>query len=103
MEVEARLPEEDYAHVVSDAALLAGGGYVRIFDGWRPAPSPVPTPVLQAGPTPEMLAAVPGRDRRPRRPPPHDAVAVPGDHDTVLTEHATTIAAIVTDWTERLP
>ncbi|MFD4640242.1 SDR family NAD(P)-dependent oxidoreductase [Lentzea sp. NPDC058436] len=102
VEGEARLPEEDYEHVVSDAALLAGGGYVRIFDGWRPPPSPVPALLLQAGPTPEMLAADPGRDWRPRWPLPHDVATVPGDHDTVLTDHADAVVAAITDWMEGL-
>ncbi|WP_086661926.1 hypothetical protein [Lentzea kentuckyensis] len=45
----------------NDAAILAGGGYVRIFDGWRPPPSTAPTPLLRAGPTREMLARDPDR------------------------------------------
>ncbi|MEU3641892.1 type I polyketide synthase [Lentzea sp. NPDC034063] len=99
---EARLPLEDYENLVSDAAVLAGGGYVRIFEDWRPQPSPVPTLLLQAGPTPEMLAVDPDRDWRPRWPLPHDVAGVPGDHDTVLTDHAATVASAVRDWMTRL-
>ncbi|MEU0878639.1 type I polyketide synthase [Lentzea sp. NPDC005914] len=91
---------EDYA--VSDAAVLAGGGYVRIFDGWQPEPSPVPTLLLQAGPTREMLDIDPDRDWRPRWPLPHDTVEIPGDHDTVLTEHAAATAAAIRVWMDRL-
>ncbi|MGW6928732.1 SDR family NAD(P)-dependent oxidoreductase [Lentzea sp. NPDC054927] len=93
---EARIPPDHYT--VSDAAVLAGGGYVRIFDGWRPQPGTIPTLLLQAGPTREMLARHPDRDWRPRWPLPHDAAEIPGDHDTVLTEHAGTTAAAIREW-----
>lgn len=93
---EGRIPAEQYD--VSDAAVLAGGGYVRIFDGWRPEPSDVPTLLLQAGPTKEMLAQDPDRDWRPRWPLPHDVAEIPGDHGTVLTEHPATTAEVIREW-----
>jgi hypothetical protein len=93
---EGRISAEHYE--VTDAAVLAGGGYVRIFDGWRPAPSDVPTLLLQAGPTWEMLAQDPGRDWRPRWPLPHDTAEIPGDHDTVLTDHVATTAGAIREW-----
>ncbi|SFR27831.1 Acyl transferase domain-containing protein [Lentzea waywayandensis] len=98
---EARLPARHYESSVSDAALLAGGGYVRIFDGWRPEPSAVPSLLLRAGPTPEMLAADPARDWRPRWPA-HDTASVIGDHDSVLTDHAASTAQAIKDWLGRI-
>ncbi|MFD9697745.1 SDR family NAD(P)-dependent oxidoreductase [Lentzea sp. NPDC059081] len=98
---EGRVPTDDYVSVVDDAAIVAGGAYVRMFEDWRPDPSPVPALLLRAGPTREMLAADPARDWRPRWSLPHDVVDVPGDHDTVLTDHAATTAAAVLDWLSR--
>ncbi|WP_439657959.1 alpha/beta fold hydrolase [Lentzea sp. HUAS TT2] len=97
---EARLPAHHYGSIVGDAALLAGGGYVRLFDGWRPEPSAVPSLLLKAGPTPEMRKADPDRDWRPRWPA-HETADIPGDHDTVLTEHAASTAQAITQWLSR--
>ncbi|WP_394619326.1 beta-ketoacyl synthase N-terminal-like domain-containing protein [Lentzea sp. JNUCC 0626] len=92
---ETRIPN----HHPTDAAVLAGGGYVRLFDGWRPPPSTTPTLLLQAGPTPEMRD--PDRDWRAKWPLPCDTRQIPGDHDTVLTEHAATTAQAIKDWLAR--
>jgi hypothetical protein len=37
-----------------------------------------------------------------RWPLPHDTADVPGDHDTVLTEHAAATAAVICGWVDRL-
>lgn len=94
---EGRVPEAQYESI-SDASILAGGGYVRIFDGWRPEQSSVPALLLRAGPTREMLDADPDRDWRPRWPLPHNTAEIPGDHDTVLTDHAAATASAIRDW-----
>ncbi|MGI5499612.1 beta-ketoacyl synthase N-terminal-like domain-containing protein [Lentzea sp. CA-135723] len=91
---ETRIPN----YLPTDAATLAGGGYVRLFDGWRPQPSTTPTLLLQAGPTPEMRDG----DWRARWPFPCDTRQIPGDHDTVLAEHAATTAQAIKDWLARL-
>ncbi|UOZ06995.1 type I polyketide synthase [Amycolatopsis sp. WQ 127309] len=81
-----------------DAWALTVGGYVRLFDRWSPEPSHVPTLLLGGRPTPGMLEADPDRDWRPRWPLPHDAVDVPGDHDTVLTDDAETTVTALSTW-----
>ncbi|MCP2244012.1 type I polyketide synthase [Lentzea aerocolonigenes] len=99
---ETRRPSELYDEPAADVVALAGGGYFRIFDGWRPEPSPVPTLLVRGGPTPEMAEADPERDWKPRWPLPHSAVDVPGDHDTLLTDHADTTAEAIRRWVEQL-
>jgi hypothetical protein len=49
-----------------------------------------------------MLDIDPDRDWRPRWLLPHDTVEIPGDHDTVLTEHAAATAAAIRAWTDKL-
>jgi thioesterase domain-containing protein len=96
--VDRNRPAELFDGFLSDAMMIAGGAYVRIFDGWEPEPSPVPTLLLRAAPTPEMLDADPDRDWRPRWPLPHDVVDIPGDHYTVLGADAETTAAAIRAW-----
>ncbi|WP_199512707.1 type I polyketide synthase [Nucisporomicrobium flavum] len=95
---DRHLPEAAFGKHLSDAVMLAGGAYVRLLDGWQPDPSPVPTLLLRAGPTREMLATDPDGDWLVRWPLPHEAVDIPGDHDTVLTGHAATTAAALRSW-----
>ncbi|WP_242642663.1 type I polyketide synthase [Lentzea alba] len=98
---ETRRPSELYDDPAADLVALAGGGYCRIFDGWRPAASPVPTLLVRGGPTPEMAEADPARDWKPRWPLPHSSVDVPGHHDTVLTDHAGTTAEAIRVWVDQ--
>ncbi|GAB2836408.1 thioesterase domain-containing protein [Lentzea nigeriaca] len=83
---ETRRASELHDDPAADPVALAGGGYRRIFDGRRSEASPVPTLLVRGGPTPEMAAADPARDWKPRRPLRHSSVDVPGHDDTVLTE-----------------
>ncbi|MFC3890960.1 SDR family NAD(P)-dependent oxidoreductase [Lentzea rhizosphaerae] len=98
---ETRRPSELYDDPAADVVALAGGGYCRIFDSWRPEPSPVPTLLVRGGPTPEMAQADPERDWKPRWPLPHSTVDVPGDHDTLLTDHADTTAEAIRIWVDQ--
>jgi len=92
------LPDEVVQGRLTDASLLAGGAYLRLFDGWNPDPSPVPALHLRAGPTRAMLAADPDGDWRARWPLPHDTADIPGDHDTVVTVDGATTAAALRSW-----
>ena len=94
-------PEELFNGFFSDALMIAGGAYLRIFDGWQPEPSPVPTLLLRATPTREMLDTDPDGDWQPRWPLPHEAVDIPGDHYTVLSTDADTTAAAIRTWLAR--
>ncbi|MFC6016100.1 SDR family NAD(P)-dependent oxidoreductase [Plantactinospora solaniradicis] len=91
-------PEELFHGYFSDATMIAGGAYVRIFDGWQPDPSPVPTLLLRAAPTREMLDADPDGDWLPRWPLPHRSADIRGDHYTVFGDDADTTAAAMRTW-----
>ncbi|MFJ9155104.1 type I polyketide synthase [Streptomyces sp. NPDC102270] len=80
---------------VDDAGLSAMGGYLRLLDTWRPAP--IKTPTLLVRPV-EALPGAPRDARRSAWQPPHEVVDVPGDHFSMIEEHAPAAAAAVTTW-----
>ncbi|MFF1632177.1 hypothetical protein, partial [Streptomyces sp. NPDC058272] len=93
----ARIPValgERFDTEVDDLTLLSLGAYTRMFRGWHPAATEVPTLLVRATrPLPDM----PGRWRSgwPGR---HDTVDVPGSHLSVHEEHAPTTARAIRDW-----
>ncbi|MFI9273484.1 alpha/beta fold hydrolase [Kitasatospora sp. NPDC052896] len=85
---------------MDDTRLTAMGGYLRLFAGWRPAAITAPTLLLKAA---EALTAtgageVPAGAAGASWPLPHTAVDGPGDHFTVMEEHATTTAELIDQW-----
>ncbi|WP_425336818.1 type I polyketide synthase [Streptomyces profundus] len=84
--------------------LTAMGAYQRLFAGWQPKPSTVPTLLVRAAqPLPGALPAQgPSAEWRAFWPLPHDAAEVPGDHFTVLEDHSESTAAAVADWLDGL-
>ncbi|RSM69615.1 DNA-binding protein [Actinoplanes sp. ATCC 53533] len=96
--VDRNRPAELFDGFFSDAVMIAGGAYVRIFEGWVPEPTGLPTLLLRAAPTREMLEIDPDRDWRPHWPLPHDVVDVPGDHYTTLNADVATTAAAIQSW-----
>ncbi|MET9607841.1 type I polyketide synthase [Streptomyces sp. NPDC006512] len=80
---------------LDDDRLIAMGGYIQLFDGWTPQPLPVPTLLVRAA---ERTAT----HDRPRWPLADTTVDVPGDHFTMLAEHAGTTAQAVTGWLDPL-
>ncbi|HWO63124.1 MAG TPA: SDR family NAD(P)-dependent oxidoreductase [Umezawaea sp.] len=97
------MTEETFTGLCTDPVLLAGGAYVRLFDGWRPEPAPVPTLLVRADtPVRSMRGPEPLTDWRPHWPFPHDVVDVPGDHLSMRDRHADTTAAAVRNWIEAL-
>ncbi|HYS38101.1 MAG TPA: hypothetical protein VEO01_20985, partial [Pseudonocardiaceae bacterium] len=96
-------PDEQFTDLIEDSVVIAGGGYVRIFDGWRPEPLPVPTVLLRAGPTRHMRELDPRHDWRARWPVRHDVIDIPGDHGSVLGADAATTAAAMRSWLRTLP
>jgi thioesterase domain-containing protein len=95
-----RMVEERF-DPVDDATLAAMGAYMRLFSGWRPPPLDVPALLVRAAePTEEMTAATP--DWRSTWPQPHDSATVPGDHFTLMENHAATTAAAMRTWLDAL-
>jgi thioesterase domain-containing protein len=99
------LPARDVARLgaafdaaTDDAALLAMGAYTRLFIDWHPAP--LPHPVLHLRPD-HPVAGMPETGWRSEWPVPHDTAEAPGDHFTLLEEHAEDTAAIVRAWLAR--
>jgi hypothetical protein len=77
------------------------GAYNRIFLGWEPEPVDTPTLLVRATePTPAMEASADGRNGNWRTswPLPHDCLDVPGDHLTMMREHAGTTASAIRTW-----
>ncbi|MER5515821.1 type I polyketide synthase [Streptomyces sp. NPDC002763] len=91
----------DVVDGLDDSLLLAGGGYARVLEDWRPRPSPVPALLLRGRPTAEMLRSAPDGDWRPHWPLPHDGVDVPGDHYSVLRQDADSTASAIRVWLPR--
>ncbi|MFE7271602.1 SDR family NAD(P)-dependent oxidoreductase [Streptomyces sp. NPDC057623] len=82
-----------------DTALAAMGAYNRIFLGWVPEPVDTPTILLRAlRPTPAMAASAEGDAWRTSWPTAHDVVDVPGDHLTMLQDHAETTVSAIRTW-----
>jgi thioesterase domain-containing protein/acyl carrier protein len=82
-----------------DSTLAAIGAYNRIFLGWSPEPIATPTLLVRAQrPTPAMAAAADAEDWRTFWPAAHDVVDVPGDHLTMMREHAETTVSAIRTW-----
>ncbi|TGB14859.1 type I polyketide synthase [Streptomyces palmae] len=85
--------------------LTAIGTYRAMFRGWEPAPGTAPTLVVRP------RACVPGNPEEPpldvawrsRWPHEHRSAEVPGDHCTMIGEHAEHTATVVRDWIRDLP
>ncbi|MGI5451709.1 type I polyketide synthase [Streptomyces sp. CA-249302] len=97
MAAGADLPD-DVVEQMDDSLLLAGGGYARVLEDWRPEPSPVPTLLLRGLPTPHMRQLDPDADWEPDWPLPHDVADLPGDHYTLLHRDAGSTAAAIRAW-----
>lgn len=103
MSADRDRPEHQFTELIEDSTVIAGGGYVRIFDNWEPEPTAVPTLLLRAGPTRQMREIDPHRDWHPSWPLPHDMIDIAGDHDSVLGQDAATTAAAMRTWLRTLP
>ncbi|MEU9336962.1 beta-ketoacyl synthase N-terminal-like domain-containing protein [Streptomyces sp. NPDC048290] len=86
---------------LSDDGLTTMGGYLRTFGPWRPRPVTTPTLLLRATAPLPGTPAEPGDTRAFWRLP-HTATDIPGDHFSVLEDHAPTTAAAVEDWLHAL-
>jgi thioesterase domain-containing protein len=82
-----------------DATLLAMGAYTRLFLGWRPTAPACPTLVVRPR---SRAARMPETGWRSTWPVPHDSMELPGDHFTLLEEHADSTADAVRTWISTL-
>ncbi|MFF4081989.1 thioesterase domain-containing protein [Streptomyces sp. NPDC001777] len=79
-------------HGDQDRGLTAMAGYFELFRDWEPAPLTCPTLYVRA------RDPLPGAGPAPGWSLPHAEVTVPGDHFTMLEEHARTTALAVHRW-----
>ncbi|QKV97042.1 hypothetical protein HUT19_39565 [Streptomyces sp. NA02950] len=77
--------------------LTAMAGYFELFSGWKPAPLACPTLYVPARDLP------PGAEPAPERNLPHAEDTVPGNHSTMLEEHARTTALAIHRWAGASP
>lgn len=79
---------------ITEHTVRAMGGYLRLFDDWTADPLLAPALLVAAESGPE----VPGGDRWALWRAPATVVPVPGDHFSLLEEHAAATARTVEDW-----
>ncbi|QLH21859.1 type I polyketide synthase [Streptomyces sp. Rer75] len=95
--LSAGVDERSASHVpVDDTRLLAMGAYFRLFGEWRPTEVKTPTLLVRAGE--RLFDWSRGGDWRSYWELPHTAIDVPGNHFTMMEEHAGTTARAVRDW-----
>ncbi|WP_344185717.1 SDR family NAD(P)-dependent oxidoreductase, partial [Streptantibioticus ferralitis] len=87
--------QESYVPV-DDTRLLAMGGYFRLFGDWKPQPVRTPTLLVRAGE--RLFDWTRDGDWRSYWDLEHTAVDVPGNHFTMMEQHADTTARAVDDW-----
>ncbi|MFD4562799.1 hypothetical protein ACFWP5_52350, partial [Streptomyces sp. NPDC058469] len=101
LSLPARIPlmvGESFDTMVDDLTLLSLGAYTRMFRGWHPEPTEVPTLLVRAS---EPLADMP-RGRRSSWPHVRDTADTAGTHLSVLEEDAPTTAKVIRDWIDAL-
>ncbi|MFF8918720.1 type I polyketide synthase [Streptomyces sp. NPDC015032] len=81
----------EYASADPDG-LTAMAGYFERFSDWKPAPLACPTLYVRA------RDPLPGTEPAPDWSLPHAEITVPGDHFTMLEEHARTTALAIHQW-----
>lgn len=101
LSLPARIPlmvGESFDTMVDDLTLLSLGAYTRMFRGWQPEPTEVPTLLVRAS---EPLADMP-REWRSSWPGVRDTADTAGTHLSVLEEDAATTAKVIRDWIDAL-
>ncbi|MFF1561796.1 SDR family NAD(P)-dependent oxidoreductase, partial [Streptomyces sp. NPDC058279] len=83
---------------VDDSRLLAMGAYFRLFGGWKPTAVKTPTLLVRAGERFFDWSRAADGDWRSYWDLEHTAVDVPGNHFTMMEEHAPTTARAVEEW-----
>jgi acyl transferase domain-containing protein/acyl-CoA synthetase (AMP-forming)/AMP-acid ligase II len=101
LSMPARIPlaaGERFDTLVDDLALLSLGAYTRMFRGWQPELTRVPSLLVRAS---APLADMP-QEWRSSWPDVQHTVDAPGTHLSVLEEDAPTTAEAVRDWLDGL-
>jgi polyketide synthase 7 len=94
MRGHARDPESPQA---TADELIASGRYKRLFDEWDPPAVSAPTLLIKAGDA-TLLDPVGGRSAVGAPESAGDVVEVPGNHFTMMTDHAASTAAAAQTW-----
>ncbi|GAB3888385.1 hypothetical protein GCM10029964_055950 [Kibdelosporangium lantanae] len=76
------------------------GAYIRLMDNWEPQRHNVRTALVRA--TDNLPDETSTQGVRVRWRLPHDVVDVPGDHFTMVDEHAETTAKALDTWIDNL-
>ncbi|WP_330333041.1 type I polyketide synthase [Streptomyces sp. NBC_00536] len=87
---------------VDDNRLLAMGAYFRLFGGWKPEAVKTPTLLLRAGERFFDWTRSTDGDWRSYWDLDHTAADVPGNHFTMMEEHAPTTAQAVEGWLDTI-
>ncbi|WP_203794611.1 alpha/beta fold hydrolase [Actinoplanes derwentensis] len=90
------IEREDGYVPMDDTRLTAMGGYVRLFHGWQPVPVKAPTLLVRAAEP--MFGWSRDGDWRSSWTLPHSVADTPGNHFSVMEEHALTTARTVDTW-----
>ncbi|MCL9760985.1 type I polyketide synthase, partial [Frankia sp. AiPa1] len=99
--------EQGFA-LMTEAQVTAQGGYLDLFEPWKPAPSRTPLVLVRAAermPEPtqaELDRAEPKEPAGPEWDLEYDTVVVPGDHQSMMNEYAASTAECVDGWLRRL-
>ncbi|WP_418346931.1 type I polyketide synthase [Streptomyces alfalfae] len=99
-----RAANSDAFELMTGAQLTGQGGYLRIFDDWKPEPIDTPTLYVHATFPPGESRALPTEDDwQPRWPLPHEGTDVAGDHFTIMDDHSESTAHAVRTWLAEAP
>ncbi|MEV3993766.1 type I polyketide synthase [Streptomyces sp. NPDC049837] len=96
-----RFADERAVLPVDDTRLTAMGAYHRLLLDWTPRPTRAPVLHLRAS-DPMGPWTDPDTDWRSAWPAPDSAADIPGNHFTMMTEHAPTAAGTVEYWLDTL-
>jgi malonyl CoA-acyl carrier protein transacylase len=79
---------------VDDTRLTAMGGYLRLLGDWQPAATELPTLLVTVS---NPIATDPSAGE-PHWPLPHNEIIAPGDHFTMIEDHAVATAELVAEF-----
>jgi acyl transferase domain-containing protein/surfactin synthase thioesterase subunit/acyl carrier protein len=87
---------------LDDTRLIALGGYRRVFGEWRPQPLEVPVAMVRASEPVLGSAGLDPSEWQTSWGLPHTLVETPGNHFTMMTEHASDTAVAIVSALEKI-